>query len=144
MVQTKFATILLVAAAATIAPVLAAPTATLDLAAREPEIYERAFTFDDASLQTREVDDAMDLVERSFNDALDLNQREVAEGIELEERDFDDELEERSFEDGVELEERGLEDAVDLDAREPILFIDKIRSFFQKKKDKKEDEDDIA
>jgi len=119
----KFAAILLVAAAAMIAPVLAAPTGEVDLAAREPEVFQRALAFDDAPMQTREADDAMDIVERSFEDTLDLEEREEAEGLELEERGFDDEpeLEERSVEDGIELEERGLEDAVELDAREPSV-----------------------
>jgi len=141
MVQKNFAAILLIAAAAMFAPVLAAPT-TLDLAVRNPRISERALTFDEAPLQSREVDDAMDLVERSFDDAISLNQREVFEGVELEERDIGDGLAERSFEDGIELEERGLEDAV-LEAREPFILFDKIKGLFQRKK-KKDDDDDLA
>ncbi len=136
MFQKKFVTILLVAAAATIA-VLAAPAVggtTLGLAAyvsnqncplqklilspqfssREPEVYERALAFEGAPLQTREVDAATDFAERSIDDALDLEQREETDGVELEEREFDDELEERSFEDGVELDEREVADEVEL------------------------------
>jgi len=88
MVQNKFVTIFCVAAAATILPALAAPTL---LAAREPQLYERALALDDASLQTREVDDAM-FAERSFNDPLDLEERDL-----------------------------NFYDEVQLDAREPLL-----------------------
>jgi len=72
MVQNKLITVFFVAAAATILPVLAAPTplTTLDLAAREPQIYERSF------------DGPLDLEERDLNlyDEVELDAREPVVG----------------------------------------------------------------
>lgn len=72
----------------------------------------------------------MDFVRRSLDGALDFERREEME------------LEERGFDDDLELEERELEDAEELNAREPFLFFDKIKNFFQGKNKKEDKEDD--